>query len=56
MAADRCSRSLFQFTFAKIWLLFAQFEVRQKNLQNARKVMVSFKHLNVVEESSGGPG
>ncbi|XP_060604882.1 crooked neck-like protein 1 [Ruditapes philippinarum] len=28
-----------KFTFAKIWLLFAQFELRQKNLQNARKVM-----------------
>ena len=27
------------FTFAKIWLLFAQFEIRQKNLQGARKVM-----------------
>lgn len=29
------------FTFAKIWLLFAQFEIRQKSLQGARKVMVS---------------
>lgn len=28
-----------KFTFAKIWLLFAQFEIRQKNLQAARKVM-----------------
>ncbi|XP_052275538.1 crooked neck-like protein 1 [Dreissena polymorpha] len=28
-----------KFTFAKIWLLFAQFELRQKNLVNARKVM-----------------
>ncbi|KAI4792548.1 hypothetical protein KUCAC02_033310 [Chaenocephalus aceratus] len=28
-----------QFTFAKIWLLYAQFEMRQKNLQGARKVM-----------------
>lgn len=27
------------FTFAKIWLLFAQFEIRQKNLQGARKVL-----------------
>ena len=29
------------FTFAKIWLLFAQFEIRQKNLQGARKILVS---------------
>ncbi|CAG2248373.1 CLF1 [Mytilus edulis] len=28
------------FTFAKIWLLFAQFEIRQKSLQGARRVMV----------------
>uniref|UniRef100_A0AAX7T2W0 Crooked neck-like protein 1 n=1 Tax=Astatotilapia calliptera TaxID=8154 RepID=A0AAX7T2W0_ASTCA len=28
-----------KFTFAKIWLLFAQFEIRQKNLQAARKIM-----------------
>ncbi|KAK6181596.1 hypothetical protein SNE40_009420 [Patella caerulea] len=27
------------FTFAKIWLLFAHFEIRQKNLNNARKIM-----------------
>lgn len=31
---------LLQFTFAKMWLLFAQFEIRQKNLQAARKIMV----------------
>ncbi|CAJ1077698.1 hypothetical protein INR49_018007 [Xyrichtys novacula] len=28
-----------KFTFAKIWLLFAQFEIRQKSLQAARKIM-----------------
>ncbi|KAM4713685.1 LOW QUALITY PROTEIN: crooked neck-like protein 1 [Anableps anableps] len=28
-----------KFTFAKIWLLFAQFEIRQKNLPGARKIM-----------------
>nr|XP_046228543.1 crooked neck-like protein 1 [Scatophagus argus] len=28
-----------KFTFAKIWLLCAQFEIRQKNLQAARKIM-----------------
>ncbi|CAG0911091.1 unnamed protein product, partial [Cyprideis torosa] len=27
------------FTFAKIWLLFAQFEIRQKNLPAARKLL-----------------
>ncbi|KAF5270443.1 hypothetical protein FQR65_LT05632 [Abscondita terminalis] len=27
------------FTFSKIWLLFAQFEIRQKNLQAARKIL-----------------
>lgn len=31
-----------QFTFAKIWLLYGQFEIRQKNLQNARRGLVSF--------------
>lgn len=30
-----------KFTFAKIWLMLAQFEIRQKNLNNARKVLVS---------------
>lgn len=33
---------LFQFTFAKIWLLHAKFEIRQKNLPGARKIMVTF--------------
>lgn len=28
------------FTFAKIWLLFAHFEVRQKNLQGTRRILV----------------
>ncbi|XP_040016933.2 crooked neck-like protein 1 [Gasterosteus aculeatus] len=28
-----------KFTFAKIWLLYAQFEIRQKNLQGSRRVM-----------------
>ncbi|XP_072032048.1 crooked neck-like protein 1 [Amphiura filiformis] len=28
-----------KFTFAKIWLLFAQFEIRQKNLTPARKIL-----------------
>lgn len=32
----------FQFTFAKIWLLYAQFEIRQKNLPLARRALVSF--------------
>lgn len=31
----------FQFTFAKMWLLYAQFEIRQKNLPFARKALVS---------------
>ncbi|XP_066532408.1 crooked neck-like protein 1 [Hoplias malabaricus] len=26
-----------KFTFAKLWLLYGQFEIRQKNLQNARR-------------------
>jgi len=29
------------FTFAKVWLLYAQFEIRQKNLSQARKTLVS---------------
>ncbi|ELT94667.1 hypothetical protein CAPTEDRAFT_207252 [Capitella teleta] len=28
-----------KFTFAKMWLLFAQFEIRQKNLTKARKIL-----------------
>eukprot|EP00053_Salpingoeca_punica_P017339 m.166966 g.166966 ORF g.166966 m.166966 type:complete len:725 (+) comp17185_c0_seq1:107-2281(+) len=28
-----------QFTFAKVWLLFAQFEIRQKNLTAARSIL-----------------
>ena len=28
------------FTFAKLWLLYAHFEVRMKNLQQARKALV----------------
>ena len=28
-----------KFTFAKIWLLFAQFEIRQKDIRAARKIM-----------------
>ena len=28
-----------KFTFAKVWLMFAKFEIRQKNLQAARKVL-----------------
>ena len=30
-----------KFTFAKMWLLFAKFEIRQKNLTGARKILVS---------------
>lgn len=29
------------FTFAKIWLLAAQYEIREKNLTGARKLLVS---------------
>jgi crooked neck len=28
-----------KFTFAKIWLLYAKFEIRQKNITNARKIL-----------------
>ncbi|RNA13134.1 crooked neck 1 [Brachionus plicatilis] len=28
-----------KFTFAKIWLMYAKFEIRQKNLSNARKIL-----------------
>ena len=28
-----------KFTFGKIWLMFAQFEIRQKNISDARKIM-----------------
>lgn len=43
-----CSRHLFQFTFAKLWLLCAQFEIRQKNLQGARKIMVRLDCLIIL--------
>lgn len=35
------------FTFAKFWLMFAHFEVRQKNLPRARKILVSWTVHNV---------
>lgn len=41
-------RLLFQFTFAKMWLFFAQFEIRQKNLQAARKIMVRLLTLTLL--------
>lgn len=37
------------FTFSKVWLLYAYFEVRQKNLREARKTLVcknKFSHCN----------
>ena len=34
------------FTFRKIWLYFAHFEVRQKNLPAARKILVSVHFRN----------
>jgi crooked neck len=39
-----------KFTFAKMWLMFAKFEIRQKNLQNARKILVShtFRHILLI--------
>uniref|UniRef100_A0A8C2FFE1 Crooked neck pre-mRNA splicing factor 1 n=1 Tax=Cyprinus carpio TaxID=7962 RepID=A0A8C2FFE1_CYPCA len=37
-----------KFTFAKIWLLYAQFEIRQKNLQNARRHNFTFLSLSTV--------
>ena len=30
-----------QFTFGKVWLLYAQFEIRQKDLKAARQALVS---------------
>jgi crooked neck len=36
-----------KFTFAKVWLLFAQFEVRQRNLTSARKILVSVVTLDL---------
>ncbi len=30
-----------KFTFAKVWLMFAQFEVRQKDLTAGRKILVT---------------
>lgn len=32
-----------KFTFSKIWVMFAYFEVRQLRLSDARKIMVCFK-------------
>ena len=33
------------FTFAKIWIMAAQFEVRQKNLAKAREILVCDQHF-----------
>eukprot|EP01098_Paradermamoeba_levis_P009253 TRINITY_DN3838_c0_g1_i2.p1 TRINITY_DN3838_c0_g1~~TRINITY_DN3838_c0_g1_i2.p1 ORF type:complete len:553 (+),score=91.11 TRINITY_DN3838_c0_g1_i2:138-1796(+) len=41
-----------RFTFAKVWILFAQFEVRVKNLQNARKIYGTALGLAPSERSS----
>ena len=30
-----------KFTFAKVWIMYAHFEIRQKNLTKARKILVS---------------
>lgn len=35
-----------KFTFAKLWIMFAQFEVRQLNLGAARKIMVRMALLS----------
>lgn len=29
-----------KFTFAKVWLMYGHFEIRQKNLTKARKILV----------------
>ena len=34
---------ILQFTFGKVWLLYAQFEIRQKDLKAARQALVSYK-------------
>ena len=41
------------FSFAKLWLLFAQFEIRQKNLTAARKILVrAFSCILIVANCS----
>jgi crooked neck len=32
-----------RFTFAKLWIMFAQFELRMLNVTSARKIMVRFE-------------
>lgn len=39
------------FTFAKIWLLYAQFEIRMKNLTQARKTLVINLSIILVQNS-----
>lgn len=34
------------FTFAKIWLMFAKFEIRQKNLTGCRKILGMFQFIS----------
>jgi len=41
------------FTFAKVWLLHAQFEIRHKNLAAARKSLVSRKSSSFLYSPSG---
>jgi crooked neck len=38
-----------KFTFAKIWLLFAKFEIRQKNITSARRILVNSFTLIKIE-------
>lgn len=44
------------FTFAKIWLMLAKFEVRHKDLQAARKVLGQVRGRAVAARGAGGRG
>lgn len=42
--SEQSFRLSLQFTFGKVWLLYAQFEIRQKDLKAARQALVSRTH------------
>ena len=42
--SEQSFRLFSQFTFGKVWLLYAQFEIRQKDLKAARQALVSRTH------------
>ena len=47
--SEQSFRLFLQFTFGKVWLLYAQFEIRQKDLKAARQALVSRTHAQYLK-------